>query len=47
MKPQAEVPSKRNYLPPHLLKYGTLTEMTASGGSHVMNDAIKGGGNKT
>lgn len=47
MKPPTKDAAKKNYVPPHIWKYGTLTEMTAAQGSGAMGDSIKGGGNKT
>jgi hypothetical protein len=42
MKPPAETTPKRNYTPPQLSKYGTLTEMTAAAGTGVHADSTKG-----
>jgi len=42
MKPPAEIIPKRNYTPPQLSKYGTLTEMTAAAGSGAHSDPTKG-----
>jgi len=42
MKPPAETTPKRNYTPPQLSKYGTLTEMTAAAGSGAHVDPTKG-----
>jgi hypothetical protein len=42
MKPPAEITPKRNYTPPQLLKYGTLTEMTAAAGTGTHSDPTKG-----
>jgi hypothetical protein len=42
MKPPAEVAPKKNYVPPQLSKYGTLTEMTAAAGKGAHADASKG-----
>jgi hypothetical protein len=42
MKPSAETTAKKNYTPPQLSKYGTLTEMTAAAGSGAHSDPTKG-----
>jgi hypothetical protein len=42
MKPPAEVTPKKNYAPPQLSKYGTLTEMTAAAGTGAHMDPTKG-----
>jgi hypothetical protein len=47
MKPTAEVPTKMKYAPPRLLKYGSLTEMTAAKGGGTKDDNPKGKGGKT
>jgi hypothetical protein len=40
MKPPAEPKAKRAYQQPKLLKYGSLTDMTASNGTGPMNDNV-------
>lgn len=47
MKPSAEVTPKKNYAPPQLLKYGTLTEMTAAAAQGAHNDPKNPGMSKT